>query len=495
MKSQEDIRSELEIIDSMISELLKKRMDVVKSAGSEPLYSRARESYIINKVLPDTDNEYYPYYYRMQNLLFDLTEQMQNRLANRSDRFLRDNNELDGFSDAIFALSHQASTDLNQNPDKVINSTVGALRDESHELVAFRSVYDIYNAIPDSRKAAYAGGIAGSDEYRRAVYDFINRTGDLQMPHEVIATAGGTGALALGFSCFTQDNDYVLLPSPGWGNYRTMAKHGNLNVESYTLVNEKGEVDLTDLMTKGIYVMKKCHKLIMVVNDPCQNPTGISLSDGDWDKLTAYLNKMATFGSVVLMLDLAYMDYANDGGRRFLKHLNSLSSGVMTMLAFSCSKSVTAYGMRLGAAVLLNGNQSEVDRIAAVFTGTARCLWSNVNTGMMECFVRLTRDSISSLDQERQPYVELLRKRADVFISEAGRLGLPLYPYSDGFFCMLKIEDNPLLERFHSALIERHIYAIKVAGGLRIALCSMDLDECQRLPQLLSDCLKECKNG
>ncbi|MCR5067661.1 MAG: aminotransferase class I/II-fold pyridoxal phosphate-dependent enzyme, partial [Erysipelotrichaceae bacterium] len=394
MKSVEDIRNEIEVIDTMINELLKKRMDVVKTAGSEPLYSRAREAYIINRVLPDTDNEYYPYYYRMQNLLFDLTEQMQNHIGNRSDRFLRENNELNNFTDSVFAVSQQASADRIQNPDKVINSTVGSLSDENHDLVAFHSVYDIYNSIPDSRKAAYASGIAGTSDFRKAVYDFINRTGELQMPHEVIATPGGTGALALALSCFTQDNDYILLPSPGWGNYRTMAKNSNLNVESYALINDKGEADLTDLMTKGIYVMKKCHKLVMVLNDPCQNPTGISLSDSDWDKLTAYLNKMASFGSVVLIQDLAYMDYAADGGRRFLKHLNDLSSGVMVMMAFSCSKSMTAYGMRLGAAVLVNGDQNEVDKIASVFTGAARCLWSNVNNGMMECFVRVTRDNI-----------------------------------------------------------------------------------------------------
>ena len=56
MKSLEDVRNELEVIDSMIAELLKKRLDTVRSAGSEPLYSKAREAYIMNRVLPDSDS-------------------------------------------------------------------------------------------------------------------------------------------------------------------------------------------------------------------------------------------------------------------------------------------------------------------------------------------------------------------------------------------------------------------------------------------------------
>ena len=495
MSSLEDIRNEIEAIDSMMLDLLKRRLNVVRQAGSEPLYSQAREAYVMNRTLPDGDNEYYQYYYRLQNLLFDLTEQYQNQLGKRNDPFLRENSDLSAFNDNVFALSHHASLDRLQNPDEVINATIGTLHDEEDNIVTYRSVYDAFNKIPDSRKASYAEEISGNASFRQAIYDWINRNGELQMPHQVIASAGGTGALALGFSCFLQDNDYILLPTPAWGNYRNMARTANLNVENYQLVNEKGEADLTDLMTKGIYVMKKCHKLVMVVNDPCQNPTGISLSDQDWNNLVNYLNKMAGFGKVILMVDAAYLDYSNHDGRGFLKHLNSLNANVLVMLAFSCSKTMTAYGMRLGASVIIGRDQDEVDRIAGSFTKTARALWSNVNNGAMDCFVEVSTALRRQFDDERQQCIELIRQRAEAFLTEAGKYGLPLFPYQDGFFCMLKIDDEVLLDKLHKALLARHIYTVKFTGGLRIALCSLNLNDCRKLPALLNQCLKEVLNG
>lgn len=494
MSSIEDLRKEIEAVDSMMIDLLKKRLDLVRKAGSEPLYSQARETYILNRMMPEGDEQYYQYCYRLQNLLFDLTEQLQNQLGNRADPFLRENSDLAAFKDSVFALSHQAALDKQQHPDQVINATIGSLHDENDALVTFKSVYDTYNAVPESRKASYAEEINGNPLFRKAVYDWINRNGNLQMPHEVVASAGGTGALALGFNCFLQDNDYVLLPSPAWGNYRNMAKTRNLNVESYSLINEKGMTDLNDLMTRGIYVMKKRHKLVLVINDPCQNPTGISLSDEQWKKLTEYFNRIAAFGKVIVMVDLAYLDYCNHDGRAFLKHLNGLNDNVLVMLAFSCSKTLTAYGMRLGAAVILGNNQEEVDRIANNFTKTARALWSNVNNGMMDCFAQVTTERRAQLDAERQQYVDLIRQRAEIFLGEAVKLNLPLYPYSDGFFCMLRIEDEPLLNNVHKALLARHIYTIKFTGGLRIALCSLNREDCRKLPLLLSSVLNEVRN-
>ena len=85
-------------------------------------------------------------------------------------------------------------------------------------------------------------------------------------------------------------------------------------------------------------------------------------------------------------------------------------------------------------------------------------------------------------------------KYRDSFLGEAVKLNLPLYPYSDGFFCMLRIEDEPLLNNVHKALLARHIYTIKFTGGLRIALCSLNREDCRKLPLLLSSVLNEVRN-
>lgn len=495
MNSIDDIRKEIEVIDSMMASLLKQRLDILKKAGSEPLYSPARENYTLNRILPDSDNEYYHYYYKLANTLFDMTEQFQDQIGNRADPFLKENSDTSPFKDGAFALSHQATLDFQSNPEEVINATIGSLHDEDDKMVALKTVYNVYNQIPDERKASYADGITGNENFKKAIYDWINRNNDLNLYHEVVAAAGGTGALALGFNNFLASNDYILLPSIAWGSYNIMAKHYNLNVETYKLVNDAGKADLNDLMVKGIYVMKKRHKLVLLINDPCQNPTGITLSEEDWKNLVGYLNKMAEFGKVVLIVDLAYLDYTNGNGRKFLKYLNELKESVLTMLAFSCSKTLTAYGMRLGASVILSQNEQEVKTIANSFAKTARALWSNVNNAMMDCFVEVVTNHTEEFDIERQYYIDLLKQRADVFLEGASEYGLPMYPYQDGFFATLRLDDQTLVNKYHEYLLKKHIYTIKFNGGIRIALCSLNLRNCARLPQLLSQYLKECQNG
>jgi aromatic-amino-acid transaminase len=114
---------------------------------------------------------------------------------------------------------------------------------------------------------------------------------------------------------------------------------------------------------------------------------------------------------------------------------------------------------------------------------------------MMDCFAKVTTEHRAQLDAERQQYVDLIRQRADAFLTEASKYALPLYPYSDGFFCMLRIEDEVLLNELHKALLARHIYTIKFSGGLRIALCSLNLTDCRKLPALISETLKEVRHG
>ena len=60
----------------------------------------------------------------------------------------------------------------------------------------------------------------------------------LSLAYDVIATAGGTGAITLTLQEILDENETVLIPEIGWGSYRLMAQMYNLNVETYRLFNE-----------------------------------------------------------------------------------------------------------------------------------------------------------------------------------------------------------------------------------------------------------------
>lgn len=46
----------------------------------------------------------------------------------------------------------------------------------------------------------------------------------------------------------------------------------------------------------------------------------------------------------------------------------------------------------------------------------------------------------------------------------------------------LKVEDDDLLTRFHEAMLAQDIYTIKVNKGIRVALCSLSIENAKDLP-------------
>ena len=81
--------------------------------------------------------------------------------------------------------------------------------------------------------------------------------------------------------------------------------------------------------------------------------------------------------------------------------LIGISENVFVIIAFSISKSMTAYGMRCGAAILMAQKQESVREVEIVFEKAARAIWTNVNNAAMETFVFVITDERSSYEAEK----------------------------------------------------------------------------------------------
>ena len=69
----------------------------------------------------------------------------------------------------------------------------------------------------------------------------------------------------------------------------------------------------------------------------------------------------------------------------------------------------------------------------------------------------------------------MLKARAELFLLEAKEVGLEHYPYDEGFFITLKMEDNRMRDEIHQRLLDQAIFSIKCQKGIRLAICSMSL--------------------
>ena len=166
---------------------------------------------------------------------------------------------------------------------------------------------------------------------------------------------------------------------------------------------------------------------------------------------------------------------------------------MVVVVAFSCSKTLTSYGLRCGAALLMGKNKDSVREVEIVMEKTARATWSNIPNAAMENFVFVTTEGREAFDKEKAFYVSLMKERSNIFLKEADACGLVYYPYKEGFFVTVKVEDNARKARYHEALMKEHIYTVQVNKGIRVAVCSLSVDKCKGLAKRMKDILDHCE--
>ena len=486
---KENIRKEIEAIDDMLSDLFEKRIVLAKKEKD----LNEQEKFVLTTEKEIKQQDISLIKKQFANQLDDLSDAFVNRTNDNNDLFLNDNADFSTFKDSVFELRTLAKKAIDAGHSNVINATIGSLFDENKKIVALNTVYDCYNAIANSTKAAYAKAITGNEDFTEAIFNWVNQNNNINLHHKTVATAGGTGALVLAFNNFLNPTETVLLPQIAWGTYKVIAKNANLECDFYKLTDENNNVDLQDLMLKALKIIRKQGKLFIVINDPCHNPTGISLGSENWKLLIKFFNKITEYGPIIIVNDVAYIDYCYNNGFEFFKSFNEANEKIMFNVTYSCSKAFTAYGMRVGTNIILSKNKQAVDNAFNAFTRSCRAYWSNVNHGFMEAVVKVLSENKEKFLAEKQQYINLIKERSEIFLSKASEVGLPLYPYTEGFFATIKVEDDDLLNKFHNNLIANDIFAVKFDKGIRISLCAITKNEANVLPKRLKEVLEASK--
>ncbi len=393
--------------------------------------------------------------------------------------FTRNSANLTPIEDTVFAVVKMAKQDPS---NEVINATIGTYCDEDGKLVAFDSVYAHYNEIDNKVKANYAESFNGNPSFLKQVYSWFVQDKELDLFHRVLATPGGTGAICTTMINILDNGETVILPDIAWGSYQLMASQYNLKTATYSLF-EEDHFNLESFKKVCLNTLESQNKLLVVINDPLHNPTGYSLSDHEWKEIISFLNECSKKAPCVLLNDVAYLDYSFDlaHSRDYLMNFNNISENLLIAVSFSTSKSLTSYGLRCGAVILLGKDEEKVRDVEIVFEKTARAQWSNVPPAAMDNFTWVTTVNKDNFMKEKNEAIELIKLRAAIILQEAKECGLELYPFSEGFFITIKVEDSQILNKFHQALIDNHIYTVKVNKGIRLAICSLPINKAKGL--------------
>src|SRR5690554_2520153 len=374
----------------------------------------------------------------------------------------------------ILKIAKLAQAAKSKNKE-VIDATIGMFYNDDHQLIipAVKDAYYNLNLLETFKYGATDGGKLFEDNVIRWVLDEKEESVRKKFLLTGLSTPGGSGALSLIFNTYGFPGDKVLVPSLRW-RYEYFLKAAKLNSWEHNLFKDD-KFDIDEFKKQLNVIAREQKRIIVVINDPCHNPTGYSLSKEEWLSIISVLNKL-TNNEIIIAYDIAYFDYDPKGfkaARNTFEYFKNLKPHVQVLTAFSASKSFAIYGVRLGGLIGLHHTKEQYDYFMKNVYEDVLGKWStapNVGIGIFNKVALQKNEYIKELNN----LTSTLKGRGDIFIKEAKANNLDIYPYKGGFFVLVK-SDNP---QYHfEQLINKNIYLIPMNNGLRVALCGITTKE------------------
>jgi aromatic-amino-acid transaminase len=379
------------------------------------------------------------------------------------------------FVDEVFdAVAASAQATAKYGKECVLNATIGAICDEQGKLVFLPTVEKVFRGLPSDDIAAYAT-VRGFPEYLSAAVEQTFGNNRPEAYIEAVATAGGAGAVHNFIWNYSNIGDAVLTHDWHWQPYSAMCNDIVRRLETFSLYDERLQFNIQSFETKVRELIAKQDNLVIIMNTPNHNPTGYTLTDAEWDKVMDILKQYGQGNkTIALLVDVAYMDYLPDLeiGRAFIKKFSSLPANIFVAFGFSMSKGFTLYGQRTGALIGISSDKKTIDEFVNAANITCRSRWSSVSRAGMKTMIEIFKDKdlLNQVNKERAQYVDLLQKRATIFVEEAKAANLNILPYSGGFFISVPTHNPTAASK---CLQQDNIFVVPLAMGLRIAVCGI----------------------
>jgi aromatic-amino-acid transaminase len=191
-----------------------------------------------------------------------------------------------------------------------------------------------------------------------------------------VQALGGTGGLRIGADLLKHlsPQAQVWISDPTWENHRALFEAAGFKVQAYPYYDPatrglKFEAMLSALKALPAGTMPVLHAC-------CHNPTGVDLSQEQWQKVLAVVQARG----LVPFLDLAYQGFGDgvDADAYAARLFASAMSPVF--LSSSFSKSLSLYGERIGAFSLVAGSADEAARALSQIKRIVRANYSSPPT-------------------------------------------------------------------------------------------------------------------
>lgn len=275
--------------------------------------------------------------------------------------------------DPILGITESFNAD--QNPEKV-NLGVGVYYDDNGKVPLLKCVQQAETMMLQKAAPHTYLPIDGLPAFNAAVQKMVFGEGCRGMDEKRIMTVqalGGTGALRIGADFISRfsTNSQIWISNPSWENHRALFEADGFTVHTYPYYDaETRSINFNGMMAE---LKSMPSGSAVVLHACCHNPTGLDLSDGQWDEVIAVVSER----SLIPFLDMAYQGFAQsleaDGRiiRRFADNCPYL------LVSNSYSKSFSLYGERIGAFSLVAQSADEATRALSQVKRVIRTNYSN----------------------------------------------------------------------------------------------------------------------
>ena len=390
----------------------------------------------------------------------------------------------------IIAINAMANKDASLG-NLVINASIGTFLDNEKHVGKVKLISDsLQSHVSD--KLGYSG-VLGNPDYLQGVLKYIfkdnlEKINSLYSPF-IGATLGGTGAISLGFNIFLEEGEAVLLPDVMWTNYKLIAEKAHNTFLTYEMFTKDGHLNLQSIKKTIEEARDKYQRVLLVINDPCQNPTGYCMTEEEYDELFSLLNEEGRKGYLVCFFDIAYISFYHVAGHNcaLVDKLVEKKTDFLPLIAFSCSKLFGLYGLRVGALLALCATSDDKENVSRAFGAMARGTYSVPVGPVQYAISTILNDEtkIKELEDEIKENRDELYKRSETLIKELEKANIDYYPYMSGFFITLKIDHA---FDVYEKLKKQHIYVVPMnENSIRLAISGLTSDEIITLVKALKD--------
>lgn len=362
-----------------------------------------------------------------------------------------------------------------------INATIGEVTDGSGNPLVLAALRE---RVPDlDPKQVFLYSAQGGDpELRRLWGARLSRHGAVPATLPLVS-CGITHGLSLVGDLFVDPDTTVLLPRPGWGNYRLIfgVRRGG-RVVPYNVVTPTG-LDLDGIADALAQVQGKA---LLLLNFP-SNPTGYSPSIAEIQALVALL--VAHPGPLTVVLDDAYQDMVWEPGHLprslFFELANADPGRLLVVKLDGATKELFFFGARVGFLTFLASGEA-----GDALTDKARGMLRATVSAMPGPSQALVRAALQHPDIEAQRAATLaeVQRRYHALKSAMHEFDLPHLPFNSAFFALVPVKgDADAIRRRLIAEASVGVVSFQDFGALRLGYGSLRLEDVRRLVEAVRE--------